>query len=372
MRRAAVARSTFAAGAAPGIKAQWLSSTKRKKLGTPFLIDVPEPAMAEAFAVGGAINHVEIDAVVTFEADPPADARFLKVDFAGVARILSRDDLAEVSSSSAGEPQLFPPAGGTFVFPVFAERFTDSGKFFGLVKQLYEFIVTIPPFDRDDVKQAFALRGHFWESHPHRGRFQTVDMDFDCVRDKGTTKAWAVRNDLAVPALRTLLLDGKYGLVLIDSDVRGGAGGIADSSCPAWSSRANCPGESWFAVALHEIGHSLGLADEYLQASLRNRPFHNEKNVARNDDLTQTGWKERFTERPATVNSIYSIDEQAVLGRPGQRPVPKRDFVGLFQGCHYREDCFRPSLTCLMLRTDHKHFCPVCAAAIVSKLTGTA
>lgn len=367
--RSAAARSTFATAGPPRIKAQWLSATKRKKLGQSFALDLPAPAMAEAFAVDGTIRHVEVDPVLQFDDQPPAGAAYLKLDIAGKTEILERFLLAG-SSLPKPETKLFPEVGGTFIFPIFAERFTDRDYFFNLVEQLYEWIVSVPPFNRDDVKQAFALHAHYWATDPVRGQFQTEDFDFHCVRDRGTTKAWPVRNDLAVPALRPLMREGKYGLVLIDSDVRGGAGGIAEHACPAWASRSSCAGETWFSVVLHEIGHSLELADEYVQESLSDRPFFNETNVARNADLQSTGWKAMFSERPVSAGSIYTIDDQRSFGKPGGRHRPDDEFVGLFAGAHYREDCYRPSLKCLMLRTDHPHFCPVCSVAIVAKLTG--
>lgn len=368
MARSAATRSTFATAGPPRIKAQWLSATKRKKLGQPFALDLPAQAMAEAFAVDGTIEHVEVDPVLQFEHQPPANAAYLKLEVAGQREILERSMLAGATLPKP-EKKLFPEAGGTFVFPIFAERFTNRDYFFSLVGQLYDWIIKVPPFNRDDVKRVFALHAHYWPTDPVRGQFQTQDFDFDCVRDRKTTKAWPVRNDLAVPALRPLMLDRKYGLVLIDSEVRGGAGGMAEHNCPAWASRAFCDGETWFAVALHEIGHSLDLADEYVQDSLADRPFLNEKNVARSDDLQSTSWKAMFSEKPVTAGSIYTIDDQQSFGAPDRRPRPDNEFVGLFAGAHYREDCYRPSLKCLMLRTDHPHFCLVCSAAIVGKLT---
>jgi hypothetical protein len=155
------------------------------------------------------------------------------------------------------------------------------------------------------------------------------------------------------------MLGGKYGLVLINSGVRGGAGGMAKEGYPAWASITACPGETWQAVALHEIGHALGLADEYQDSRLAGQQRRGEPNCSATKLGHDVPWA-----FPAGTH-IYTHAEQAGMSRNGP---PGLDHVGLFEGARYRPDYYRASLDCLMHHTDCLRFCNVCRAAIRAKL----
>lgn len=249
----------------PRVTARWLTE-EGMQVGDDLPLEVPEPTTVEAFAPSGRIERVAVEPSLSFEAAPAPEAAVLELRSGTYSVELNRASV-EVEKWQDPPAKLFPPGGGAFEFPVFAERFDDEAKFLSLVRDLYEWISRFPPFNKSPIKDRFALRAYYWATDPVRGRFGTPDTghNYDCKRDRERTWAWPVDhiNPQARAALKHLMFKGRYGFVLIDSDLRGGAGGNSDHGYPAWSSRSGCDGEEWYAVALHEIGHSFDLDDEY-------------------------------------------------------------------------------------------------------------
>ena len=99
------------------------------------------------------------------------------------------------------------------------------------------------------------------------------------VQVEGTAGAGAV----------TAKANGRLTIVLVNLGIRGGAGGTQDR--PAWVTTTSGPNEVWQAVALHELGHSFGLADEYDDASQPvPEPHPLEPNVTDRRNAAQAPW----------------------------------------------------------------------------------
>jgi IgA Peptidase M64 len=362
------------AAAAPGASerpraytGRWVAEGGERELGEPFVIEVPA-ATAEAFGPAGAIAHVELEPDLAFSVEPPGDAAELRISDG--AALLAQVPIAAAKAPlpmPAVRPIRFGPAGARFVYPVFAERFGTEESFRSAVAALYDWIVGVAPFNEPGVRAAFAIDGYFWPTVAPSGHFRTPDVPYDCKHPPDHAVTFLGNNDVARSRIGHLLLDGKFGLVLINSRVRGGAGGMPDSHYPAWGSITACPGEVWQAVVLHEIGHSLGLADEYPDAARSGEAPRGEPNVSAGRDFAGLDWKDLLTEKPPTANSYYSLERQNGLTAAS---MPAADFVGVFQGARYRSDLYRPSWLCLMRYTTVTRFCPVCARRIRQRVHG--
>lgn len=360
-------RSAFGESEAPP-SGQWVDASG-EPVGEPFPIAEPEAAPVEAFLSDGAIGVDYTYPAVPLPDAPDGSAR-LSVRAAGDELMLVESDALALRAAAlpAVPPRIFGRAQARFRFPIFSERFTDRARFEGFVQSLWDWIPTIPPFHEPAVRDNFALAAFFWPAaDPVRGHFGTPDIDYDCVRDRGTTKIFLGNNNRARDALRRFMLQERFGLVLIDSRIRGGAGGMADHRFPAWSSVTDCPGEDWRAIALHEIAHGLGLADEYLLPARAGEAPKDEPNVSKKADPDKAPWT---TNRPkASFGSPTATLAAQTQMQAGTRPID-RDAVGTFQGARYREDLYRPSYECLMRFTTTLRFCPICRQAIRKKLAG--
>jgi hypothetical protein len=148
-------------------------------------------------------------------------------------------------------------------------------------------------------------------------------------------------------------------LVLINSAFRAGAGGF-DSRRPSWCTDTSAPGERWEDVALHELGHAFGLADEYEDASgATPEPDPLEPNVTAEPDAQLCPWVGLVTVRPPPAPTRQS----------GVNDALPDTAVGTFEGARYRpEGRYRPSPNCRM-RVTTAAFCPVCADHIRRQLT---
>lgn len=354
------------------VTAQWLAGDKSSKLGRRFTLTMPEPGRVEAFLPDGRIRQVRVHPPLDIDRTIPDGARYLRLTVGQASRDIKLATLAApaVAASLISESRRFGPATATFVFPVFAECFPESGSFFGHVRNLYDWIVGdsgnpgIPPFNRADIKARFGLAAHFWPSQVNVGRFGTRVPRYDCQNHGNNAVALVPNNHAARAALKPLMLRETYGLVLINSGYRGGAGGMAQYGYPAWATTAACPGEDWRAIALHEIAHGLGLGDEYSHPWPDAKPPTTQPNIATSTDITKAPWRARLQNRPG---------ETLVISQAAQAPMatnpPAASFVGLFQGAHYSSTkYYRPSFTCLMRATNVKRFCPVCFDAIVAKI----
>lgn len=348
----------------PMLELQWLAGDRKTALGQPFVVEAKDTsAPLEAFRPTGNIESIMVPTGLEFDADAPEGTRYLRVNQGEASDTLAVAGLAGPGPLDPEGDKRFYAEAAEFVFPVFAERFTDADRFFAFVDSLYHWIMQLAPFNAPGMDQRFALHGYYWTTDLSVGQFNTRDISYNCaLAHLNPAVTFNGNNANARAALGHLMLEGRYGLVLIDSGVRGGAGGMAKQRYPAWASVAACPGEAWQAVALHEIGHALGLSDEYLDSQRQGEKRDEEPNCATSHQAGDVPWA-----FPGGAH-VFTLADQAQIGHAGGLPVPAPGTVGLFQGARYRSDYFRPSLNCLMRQTDCLRFCQVCQEAIRAKL----
>jgi hypothetical protein len=327
-------------------------SAEGETLVPDFPVSVASPAFVEFPNDSGEFQSGEVAPALSFSAERPAAAAGLDIALDGAA--IAHIPLAALGAPAAALPapssHRVGPLGASLVVPVFAERFTSEPRFLGLVTQLRSWIVTQPPFDEASIADKLAFDAHFWPSNPTSGLFGTYDTNLidgrllygDRQKARQLLAPWTGRG---------------VSLILIDSVIRGGAGGQPGYS--AWTSITGAPGEHWEAVGLHEIGHGLGLADEYLDDQRAQEwPAHLEPNISQNAVPSGAPWGTRATvgDTPAPTAAL-------------QHAALPNGTIGTFQGARYRADLYRSSETCLMRQTAAQ-FCPVCVAHIRKQLGG--
>ena len=349
------------------LRAVWLAADGVTTIGDPVHVGALEYAPREGFGPNGTIQHVERPVGLIADLERPPEAGYLQLFGAGREMLIPAAALTEVAPLASDRRKRFGAAGAALAFPVFAERFTDAAAFFGKVEELDRWVRTIPPFTEPAVSAAFAIDAYYWRTDPDVGQFATRDIVYDCAHPPAAAVTFHGDNPSASARLKHLMFQGKYGLVLINSRIRGGAGGLADWSYPAWASITGCPTEVWQAVALHEMGHALGLADEYVDPGRAGEAFGDEPNCVRSAALDTVKWGSRFTVKPPATASVYSDARQQRI-RARLEPKPKDDFVGLFQGARYSLNYYRAAFECLMKDTGVHRFCPVCADHIRTRL----
>jgi hypothetical protein len=308
-------------------------------------IDVPhfDSVHLEHPVEGGDMAARQVVVPPVIVADPHAQAAALAI--ATPSGAVHQLNLADLPVHPAVLPapfreEIVGPAGARFVFPVIAERFEDANEFMTFVSSLRDWIVSKPPFNEPHVGGQLALRALFWPSHPDEGLFGTDDGE---CRDRLFYGDRVVAKQLLDPFLGAV----PASLILINSTLRGGAGGSPGYS--AWASIAEAPGEDWQAIGLHEIGHALGLGDEYLDPNRQNEhPAALEPNISAAARADQAPWRERI-----------SVDGALAPSHPIGAPELPPGAIGTFQGARYRSDLFRATARCLMRETT-SDFCPIC------------
>jgi hypothetical protein len=307
------------------------------------LVEYPEP--------DGRIQSASVPPALSFSAELPPSAAALEVRLGDnqVAKIPVEALAARSPALPAPSSRRFGGVAASFVVPVFSERFADEGKFFGAVLQLHSWVMAQPPFNDPAVGAHLAFDAHFWPSDPNHGLFGTDDS-----RNQSERLFYGDR-ELARRLLSPWTAGRSASLILIDSQLRGGAGGQPGYS--AWTSICAKPGERWEAVCLHEVGHGLGLADEYLDSQRQGEwPATFEPNVSRDPHPSLAPWR-----MIATVG-----DAPAPTWRIGATGVATGT-IGTFQGARYRQDLYRACEHCLMKETKSS-FCAACQAHIRTRL----
>lgn len=328
-----------------------LLDEKDRPVGTPVVIEPPQPIAVEGRGEGGLPEWAFFQPPASLALDIPVDARKLRVD-AGGGAAPAVHALSALGSGPAAPPaarKRFPDAGARWMLAVVSERFGDQQTFFAECESLFNFIKGQAPFGDADV--SFGIEGLFWPCRPGKTLFGASD---DKIRGRVLSGDPAiVKRFLAAAGVKP-----RKTIVLINSDHRAGAGGFKGKT-PSWTTNSADPPERWEGIALHELGHAFGLADEYDSAVDLAEPSPLEPNVSASADPLETAWRHL-----CNVPAPRAIPT-APRGRENEHDLGT---VGTFQGARYREaDRYRPSPFCRMRMTTFP-FCRVCREQIRKEL----
>ncbi|MDQ4087503.1 MAG: M64 family metallopeptidase [Pseudomonadota bacterium] len=170
-----------------------------------------------------------------------------------------------------------------------------------------------------------------------------------------------VRQALGSPATAGLLAQAgirpRLAVVVVNTRVYGGAGSSRVDRSPLviWTS----PVVEGAAVMAHEMGHALGLQDEYETAGTGLPPTDQWVNISNRADPAQTPWHCHATDHkvPTCRHHTPSCSCSASV-------------IGTFEGAgHQPQHRYRPSKNCRM-RTTEAAFCPICTRHIINRLSG--
>lgn len=185
-------------------------------------------------------------------------------------------------------------------------------------------------------------------------RFRTY-FEASLCGDQIVKRYLTVKKALALAAADLHVPEWDQIIVIANSPLYGGAamGGVA--TCTKY--------QGTWSIAMHELGHNLGLADEYEEnaGSYPAAWFDSEPNVSK-----QTGflkWASQIAPGTPIPTQVYPN-----CGRPGPASAGIAG-IGAFEGGK-RFTCgvFRPSEKCKM-RSLADDFCPVCQAHIRANLS---
>ncbi|MEO6093449.1 MAG: M64 family metallopeptidase, partial [Novosphingobium sp.] len=356
LRAAGAIEMARARGAAPGsddvgpIRLQLLDK-RRRTLGEPVLVEPPEPLPVEGRGKRGTPQWSLATPPLSLPLDVPDEAHAVRIEGGGGAPAVFA--LARIAEARAAAPpqrvERFPAAPARWTLAVVSERFTDADAFFAQVRTLHAFIASQSPFGEAGV--SFGIVGLFWPAPPGGTLFGASDNKINGRVLQGDSAG--VKRFVAAAGI----VPNKV-LVLVNSTKRAGAGGFGGDR-PSWTTNTADPPERWEGIALHELGHAFGLADEYDAAFNLAEPNPLEPNVSDQQDPLKTSWRH-------LCNVHAPPAPTALRGQEGAHDLAS---VGTFQGARYREtDRYRPSPFCRMRMTTFP-FCAVCRDHIRAELT---
>lgn len=330
------------AAAAGPLGLQFVDADERP-VGKPRPLDIPQPVAMEVPGGAGGFDWQETQ--------PPVGLAVAKIPAAAAAvhalagpNLIAAVPLALALSAAPSPPvsrKIFNPA-GRWKLTLVSDLFAAEQDFFDAAAALDSFIRAQPPFNEPATGARLQIEALFWPSPPG-GLFNTK-VDGRLVFGD---------NDLVKRFLKKAKAKGRLTVVLVNLGTRGGAGGNKDR--PAWVTITSAPNEVWQGVALHELGHSFGLADEYEDSSQPvPEPNPLEPNVTEKRNAANAPWAALVTPGIATDPTCAH----------GAAPAVPAGSVGTFEGARYKSTGrYRPTAECLMQRTD-RSFCPVCQAQI--------
>lgn len=308
-------------------------------------VSVPPPLSLEAPARGGAMAHATANPLIEFRTRLPDAAVSYRISRPGHADILA--SILATASPRPTRPKSHRRFGGAqprFRLAVLAERYADEAAFHADCRRLLEFIEATPPFD--EARGRVAVEALWWKTDADKGQLGPLQFG------TGTDLIYGDRR-LAAAFWRKSGVKADRAVVLVNFRKRGGAGGTADY--PAWVTNEPSATDPWEAVALHELGHALGLGDEYDSANPEALPGL-EPNISSSPDPAQAPWAHLCTSRSIPT---------APSG--GGATLPPGT-IGTFQGARYDHSRFyRPQFACLM-RSTRDPFCARCRELIRARL----
>ena len=360
------ALQTFDWGEEAPMLAGWVDRDG-EALGAPFELDPPRPELRET--TDGAGNFIVQPSLppITLPDSAPQGAKALLLR-RGERRLAHFDlsALYSVADARAPDARRFVPAGGdaTRIWVV-SECFSaaEQVKFFNQVEAMRTYWIThFLPFRSPQVAQQLTFEALFWASSHPGGNFAT---SFPTNPGNRIVKGDQPTLERFLGAAGVPLNSRPFVLVLVNSQaVRGGAGGNVFGTHYAWqaawvTNHSNAA-EDWRSIALHELGHSFGLMDEY-ETPYCYPPQPYEPNVS-----------------PLSAGlALPQPWSQMLTGSPDPAYAPLIDasaqVVSLNVGARYSStDYYRPSPKCLMRSIGPKDhpvdLCPVCAEVIARML----
>lgn len=172
-----------------------------------------------------------------------------------------------------------------------------------------------------------------------------------------------VRDALKAAHIRPLLahagINPGMAVVVGNTAVYGGAGAADVTKRPSvvWTA----PTPEGGAVMAHEMGHALGLQDEYEDSGTGLPAPKHWVNISDQHDPSRTPWRCRATDHDAPFPTCRHHNPACGCDA---------EMIGTFEGAgHVSSGRFRPTKNCAM-RTTGAAFCPICAAHITNRLSG--
>lgn len=296
------------------------------------------------------------DQIIMSRTPPPDDARSI--------RFRRGRRSATFDAQSVPEPwvterttRVFGSDQKRYELPIFSELFTDFDRFQGKVEALYQALRSVAPFSQVEGAGKLRLVGYYARSPGPNGHFQTV-----IKTEKGERR---VNGKLGYARSRLANALAKMpALILIDSDVAGGAGGVLNAGKPYWPAWASlgsmAANATWEEVAIHEIAHGFGLSDEYIDAAMAASKDQPERynNVSDARLASALAWND-LAKLPDTTPLPTHDDSGAPIDGNNHPSV-----VAAYQGAFYSLRNWRPSPNCRMRNYDPGDFCQVCSRVI--------
>lgn len=323
----------------------FLDARGRKRGRTRKVRIAPQPL--EAPAPGGAMAQVAADPLVALSSRVPEGATGFRIDEPGRFPVFGALESAiRIEPRRPDQHNRIGADRPKFLLAVLAERYSEPAPFLADCAHLLAAIEAIEPFA--SLKGRLAIDALFWKTDPARGQlgplFEASDTDL-IYGDR----------QLAADFLKKAKVKADLGLVLVNHHRRGGAGGNAHF--PAWVTNRDSATDKWPAVAIHELGHALGLGDEYDSPNSNAAPGL-EPNITKEADPRRTPWATLVT-HPAPVPTLANGASAASLP-PGA--------IGTFEGARYcKTGLYRAQATCMM-RTTGAPFCVRCQQLIRARL----
>jgi hypothetical protein len=341
-------------------------------LAQPIRVHFPNPERREHAAGGGQLGSQMLQPPLATEVKPRFNS--LKVARGGQQRIFDRSEVVDDRPETRKSVRL--SAGGTgWVLVLVSELFGKWDDFHAVCREFIEHVLVTPPFSDPDIKPLIGFELVFAPA-TEKGLFGTREairrvQQANAGKPESQQDRRIFGNNKAVADfLKTMRWRGKKGggnmvLVVVNSTARGGAGGAGDGT-PTWTTITGGANENWKDVALHEMGHAFGLADEYYAAD----PPKLEPNLSRHADPGKAPWARYWADRNAAPWSQPS-GSQATLDALAAQTVDLFDgrtryasMVGTFQGARYdATKYFRAAFDCRMHHTN-VDFCLCCQQVI--------
>jgi hypothetical protein len=333
----------------------WLAATG-EPIGAPLRVSAPRPIHVEYFGApaGPAWRQSRPDS--TIPAVMPEGTQALRIGGNGVET--QEVSLAALSQSDPRPPDAILAMGdpaAAWRLAVVGDGYDTQEAFARDFELLWQECQEARPFNQLAQDGDFGLVGLFWASPDRQSLFGARRRD---------SNPWIIygSQEAVVAAVRSADVPHNKVLVVMNRDERGGAGGFG-SEIPSWTTNVSAVNERWTQIALHELGHAFGLADEYVTAGNGTPPPDPlEPNVSSEADPRSVSWHRSVTITDGKVPSLHF----------GEASPFESDAIGTFQGARYDPATYyRPAAECRMLWVN-RQFCPICTAHIAAAVKGGA